>query len=1328
MASHCRYERWAEFVEQSYDGLEQKVESYNEQRTSIPIQIGEPHIQHVGEHGEGTRLELDEYVLEVTDLPDEADVTDDVEAFAEYIRSELFVDEMKDAQGATNAYVKLQGYWEHNQEVAQFQGSDPQGALLTWDTEFLEELPLDIVDIVHYALKRAGVEIVDVVEDLPGELRDRLEDVADEVAEHAREVARGTRDRIDSILDKLDPIDDMPVVEQLIGVIENRVRDPIEEVVDGNIDAVRDRLENAREELEEKLEAVKKNLPDLVKRGAVERAISLAESVVDDLEELVDIEPVDTATDLAPKLIVRTLLGAKLGSLATAADLYSNLSVVCSETGEGYWVFAPIFTGLRGNLSHPIAGARKFGARRNDQGNLEFYTLGVSRMARYGQPTSQIPEFLPDYFWNQFHRMSTWIAEHIWVPLFNELRDAIREAGGEIREDSKEGPDVLHELRFAEFRRSCLTDKEQGIVAVGVAGEGFIGSEYGATRAMLLGTLDLVELSYDQVETTLEYRRRGEASSRLSVESNNLLFGREVTGLTPDTGYEFRFEAHWPGGDETVYSEWVSFRTEKSDDAEAGIEEVNAYGTSGFLSSEVGSMEASLTGEVRLQGLEFDEVSVQVVYRNGQETGSVAAETSSGSGLSVVQGEVTGLQSETTYEFRIEVTWEAEGVTETSEWVEFTTEAPEGDAGIGELHPWGSSGFLSSEIGATEAKLMGTVKLEQLDFDEVTCTVEYTDGDEVATEPASAEESGDLPVVVAEVTGLEPGTDYEFRIEVTWEEGGVTETSEWVSFVTDYDSPGAGGEELKLSIEGPDEIVFGYRTEYYAKINTDEEVEYVWNDNRSPSKVKVDDDGHFCEVVPVDEEVVGEQIDLYGTVKSQERDADVTEVVHDLPIVPESEAYLTIEGPDEIEVGETVQFGASVHPPHIAPGWHALDDSKQGAIDLDRGSPDTAEEAQRCEVTGEASGEVAVMVESVNYPLEATKTVTVIADRPPEILEFTGGDEIRVGGRVAIRATVAAEGEPSVDWTLTRDGKSVGSEVETTRSLEEAASGAVDGEVREATFEFAAEQPGEYEVRLEVTDGQGRSVSDSRGVTATRPEPPSVVSVVGPTRLNEEEAGEFVATLKAGADVETDWTLRRDGESVSSKIGNVGTLEAVDDETDGSTTYQQRIEVQSLEAGEHTIAIELTDEFGRSDSTSRTIEVAESSDAPPLGPVELEGPEGVVEGESAEFTATVTAGSRALFEWTVELNPTMTDGASGEWTQTAAYANDDEGAQTFEDTYEIDAAEPWEYELHVQVSDRAGKTSEAETSLSVSARAGGGKGNEETNGGFLDFFKSLFDH
>jgi hypothetical protein len=125
-----------------------------------------------------------------------------------------------------------------------------------------------------------------------------------------------------------------------------------------------------------------------------------------------------------------------------------------------------------------------------------------------------------------------------------------------------------------------------------------------------------------------------------------------------------------------------------------------------------------------------------------------------------------------------------------------------------------------------------------------------------------------------------------------------------------------------------------------------------------------------------------------------------------------------------------------------------------------------------------------------------------------------------------------------------------------------------------ARTEFVVRESGTYNVTVTVTDDDGARRSDTLRVNAAAAEGPSV-TVDGPTNVVANESVNFTATLTAG-----DQPLSRIDWHLGSGLEDRRNL-------DGSNeTTELTVE---MDAGEHTIEVEVYDEFGRTETATMNV-------------------------------------------------------------------------------------------------------------------------------------------
>ncbi len=265
-------------------------------------------------------------------------------------------------------------------------------------------------------------------------------------------------------------------------------------------------------------------------------------------------------------------------------------------------------------------------------------------------------------------------------------------------------------------------------------------TEVNGSTATLNG--ELIDLGdFDAVDVFFEWRELGE-EEWIATETQTLDapgdFNAEIAGLEPGSTYEFRAVVVANGTrDEGAI---LSFT---KDEPGAPIVETQS-------ATEINGSTATLNGELIDLG-DFDAVDVFFEWRELGEEEWIATETQTLDAPGNFNAEIEGLEPGSTYEFRAVVV--ANGTREEGTIVQFTKS--EAGVPIVETRP-------ATEINGSTATLNGEL-IDLGDFDTVDVFFEWRElGEEewIATETQTLDAPGDFN---AEITGLEPGSTYEFR-------------------------------------------------------------------------------------------------------------------------------------------------------------------------------------------------------------------------------------------------------------------------------------------------------------------------------------------------------------------------------------------------------------------------------------------------------------------------------------------------------------------------------------------------------------------------------------
>lgn len=267
----------------------------------------------------------------------------------------------------------------------------------------------------------------------------------------------------------------------------------------------------------------------------------------------------------------------------------------------------------------------------------------------------------------------------------------------------------------------------------------------------------------------VEYRESGESgdawlSAGLTTVTDGETFEHTLSGLESGTTYEYRAVVHndrrWEPGDIDSFT-----TADPEPDADVAVETTGA--------SDVDNESATLAGELTtLEGT--DEADVSFRWREATAadwTNETDGQTVSSEGA--FDEGIEGLEPETSYEFQAVA--EGGGASDAGEVLTFTTE-PDPDVVV-ESAP-------ATDVESTSATLEGEL-VELVGADDAEVRFEWREsgesewtetGSETLSEPDAFEES---------ITGLDPGTSYEFRAV------GETDDVSDESVVREFDTAGS---------------------------------------------------------------------------------------------------------------------------------------------------------------------------------------------------------------------------------------------------------------------------------------------------------------------------------------------------------------------------------------------------------------------------------------------------------------------------------------------------------------------------------------------------------
>jgi subtilisin len=295
----------------------------------------------------------------------------------------------------------------------------------------------------------------------------------------------------------------------------------------------------------------------------------------------------------------------------------------------------------------------------------------------------------------------------------------------------------------------------------------------GESSATLRGSL--TELTgVDSAEVSFEYGI-GDFSQSTTVETRTSTgtFRVPIDGLESDAEYQFRAVAEADGASDTGSRRVFTTESGGSDPPSKSVSVATLDAV------DVSSSAATLRGKVtELTGAESVEVSFE--YGAGGLTETTTVQTKSSTGTFEVT--LNGLQSDTDYEFRAVA--ETDSASDTGGSREFTTKQGGSDPDPGTLSVETNTAYRISESSVT---LVGELtEIEGADSAEV--SFEY--GSNGLTQTSSVKTLGSTDFYQIEVTGLESGTEYQFRAVA--EAGSASATGETQTFTTEGDSNGGG--------------------------------------------------------------------------------------------------------------------------------------------------------------------------------------------------------------------------------------------------------------------------------------------------------------------------------------------------------------------------------------------------------------------------------------------------------------------------------------------------------------------------------------------------------
>ena len=299
-----------------------------------------------------------------------------------------------------------------------------------------------------------------------------------------------------------------------------------------------------------------------------------------------------------------------------------------------------------------------------------------------------------------------------------------------------------------------------------------------------------------------------------------------------------------------------------------------------------------------------------------------------------------------------------------------------------------------------------------------------------------------------------------------------------------------------------------------------------------------------------------------------------------------------------------------------------------------------------------------------NAPNRALDALSAVAGRTDEIPAVGGGNETPTARAQVADATLQVGEETTLDASQSSDPDG---EI---RSYEWDLDGDGTLDTTGVTVTPAYDEPGEYTVRLRVTDDDGASDTDSVTVTVEgADEPPTAAVSYQPSSPAPDEQVTFDASDSTDPDgqiTEYAWDVTGDGQFQQ-------TSDAV-----YTHTY--------AEAGEYTVTVQVTDDTGLTDRAQTTVSV-KAGDTAPTAAFDYD-PSEPAAGEQVTFDASDSRDDGSVVEYAWDFTG---DGRIDERTSDpiATYTYDESG----------------EYAVGLTVTDDAGTTATTAQTVSVADNA-----------------------
>ncbi|WP_247731524.1 PKD domain-containing protein [Halovivax limisalsi] len=329
-----------------------------------------------------------------------------------------------------------------------------------------------------------------------------------------------------------------------------------------------------------------------------------------------------------------------------------------------------------------------------------------------------------------------------------------------------------------------------------------------------------------------------------------------------------------------------------------------------------------------------------------------------------------------------------------------------------------------------------------------------------------------------------------------------------------------------------------------------------------------------------------------------------------------------------VEAESDVTFAWDVGPVDSSASDHRASDGTKRNVDENDGGVEEYEDEYSYVPTVTGKHQVSLQATDVDNNTVQAKDYFTVTSQPegPEIIEFEiGCYTVPVDESVTIAATVESVTEP--DWSI---DVSLSDTVDSSaRSSETKFVG--DG-IYEKEWQYTPSEAGKYDVELAVEDGNGNtdSVSDFFEAKDTLYKPNIKELNITPYDPDVGESVDISAAVESGSEVNFFWDVGP-SDTIESKAVNPTSTESCTD------TYQDEQEYVPSQPGKYDVTLTVTNQLNQQDEAYDFFNANEDDDGggdqPEPPEVSISGPDSLLPGDTATYTADVAAGSDLSFNW-----------------------------------------------------------------------------------------------